>query len=152
MSRRRQQPEAEIPKCVFEHFKIRSAPDVFAFHPANGGYRRPIEAKIFQGIGVRSGVPDIVAVRGGQMYCLELKAKGGRLTPAQVAAHSLLISAGAMVAMADNIDAALRQLESWSLLRGDGDKSTPLKLSGNGLLRWNMAGRQVLLPLPTPGL
>jgi hypothetical protein len=115
---RRQQPEAQIQRAVFEHFKIRSATGVFAFHPANGGYRRPVEAKILKGQGVVSGVPDIVAVRSGQMYCLELKAKGGKLSDNQRAAHSLLVSAGAMVATVDNIDDALRQLESWKLLRG----------------------------------
>jgi hypothetical protein len=117
MSRRRQ-PEAALQKCVFDHLRIRPAPNTFAFHPANGGYRRPIEAKILKGQGVVAGVPDIVAIKDGRTYGLELKAPGGRLSPSQIAAHSLLISAGAMVAVADNIDAALRQLESWKLLRG----------------------------------
>jgi hypothetical protein len=30
----------------------RAAPDVFAFHPANGGYRRSIETAILKGLGV----------------------------------------------------------------------------------------------------
>jgi hypothetical protein len=94
MSRRRQQPEAQIQRAVFEHLRIRPAVGVFAFHVPNGGWRSPIEAAILKGLGVVAGVPDIVAVRGGQMYCLELKAEGGRSTPAQIAAHSLLASAG----------------------------------------------------------
>ena len=67
-------PEQQIQRAVFAHFCARSAPGVFAFHPANGGYRRPIEAKILQGLGVTSGVPDVIAVKDGRIYALELKA------------------------------------------------------------------------------
>jgi hypothetical protein len=115
---RRQQPEAARQRAVIEHLRIRPAPNVFAFHPANGGRRSPIEAKILKGLGVTAGVPDIIAIRDGRAFFLELKAPGGRLSPAQIAAHSLLASAGAQVATADNLDAALRQLEAWQLLRG----------------------------------
>jgi hypothetical protein len=118
MSRRRQQPEAAIQRAVFEHLRCRPAPNTFAWHTPNGGLRSKVEAAILKGLGVVAGVPDIVAVRGDQMYCLELKSAGGRLSPSQIAAHSLLASAGAQVAVADNIDAALRQLEQWQLLRG----------------------------------
>jgi hypothetical protein len=58
-------------------------------------------------LGVRSGTPDLIIIKAGRAYGLELKAPGGTLTPSQIAAHSLLISAGAMVATADKIDAAL---------------------------------------------
>jgi hypothetical protein len=37
---RRQQPEAQIQRAVFQHFRARGAPGVFAFHPANGGFSR----------------------------------------------------------------------------------------------------------------
>jgi hypothetical protein len=84
---RRRQPEAQIQRAVFEHFRIRSAPNTLAWHTPNGGWRSPIEAKILKGLGVRAGVPDIIAVRGGQMFCLELKSEHGRLSPAQIAAH-----------------------------------------------------------------
>jgi hypothetical protein len=33
---RRSCPEAQIPRAVFEHLRLRGAPRVFAFHPANG--------------------------------------------------------------------------------------------------------------------
>src|SRR5262245_23567538 len=48
----RQRPEAAIQRAVFQHLRMRSAPGVFAFHPANGGYRKPIEAAIMKGLGV----------------------------------------------------------------------------------------------------
>ena len=37
---------------------------MFAFHPANGGWRSRVEAAILKGMGVRAGVPDIIAIKG----------------------------------------------------------------------------------------
>ena len=81
-------PEQQIQRAVFEHLAIRAASTVFAFHPANGGWRSRVEAAILKGMGVKAGVPDIIAIKGGQCYALELKAPGGRLTPAQRDAHA----------------------------------------------------------------
>jgi hypothetical protein len=39
---RRARPENAIQRAVFEHLRVRGAPNVFAFHPANGGYRKPM--------------------------------------------------------------------------------------------------------------
>jgi hypothetical protein len=37
---RRRSPEATIQRAVFAHLRARGASGLFAFHPANGGYRR----------------------------------------------------------------------------------------------------------------
>jgi hypothetical protein len=116
--RRQQQPEAAIQRAVFQHIQLRGAHGVFAFHAANGGARRSIEAAILKGLGVVAGVPDIMVIKGGKAYGLELKAPGGQLSEAQRAAHEALRTAGAEVATVDNLDDALRQLEAWCLLRG----------------------------------
>lgn len=110
-------PEQSIQRAVFAHLKARPAKGVFAFHPANGGYRRPIEAKILKSCGVIPGVPDIIAVKGGHTYCLELKAGKGKPTDDQRMAMHALEQAGATVAVATGLDAALSQLEQWGLLR-----------------------------------
>jgi hypothetical protein len=117
-TRGRAAPEALIQRAVFEHLRARGAPGVFAFHPANGGYRRPIEAAIMKGLGVRPGVPDIIAVKNGRAYALELKAAGGRLSEAQERALIELRAAGAMATHAHGLDQALRILEGWGILRG----------------------------------
>ena len=36
-----------------------------------------------KGLGVRAGVPDVIAIKDGRTYALELKAEGGRLSEAQ---------------------------------------------------------------------
>ena len=58
---RRARPEGSIQRAVFEHLRVRGAPNVFACLRANGGYRRPVEASILKGLGVYAGVPDRVA-------------------------------------------------------------------------------------------
>jgi hypothetical protein len=115
---RRNRPEQAIQRAVFEHIAIRGARDCFAFHVPNGGWRSPVEAAIMRGLGVRAGIPDIIAIRAGCAYALELKPPGGRLSPARRDVHAALSAAGATVAVACGLDAALSQLEAWQVLRG----------------------------------
>jgi hypothetical protein len=91
----RSRPADIIQRAVFEHLRVRSAPGIFAFHPANGGWRSRIEAAILKGLGVRAGVPDVIAVKEGRTYALEIKRPGGRLTAPQNVAHAALRTAGA---------------------------------------------------------
>jgi len=110
--------EADIQRAVFQHLATRGARNVFFFHVPNGGARRPIEAKILKGQGVVPGVPDLVAIKNGTVYALELKAEGGRLSPAQRECHERLLAAGATVTTAIGLDHALGILEGWGILRG----------------------------------
>jgi VRR-NUC domain len=118
MSRFRNRPEDAIQRAVFEHLAVRGASDVFAFHPANGGWRSRTEAAILKGLGVRPGVPDIIAIKAGRTYAIELKAPSGRVTEAQRSAHAALRAAGAAVVVTHGLDAAIDQLERWELVSG----------------------------------
>ena len=71
--------------------------------------------KILQGLGVTSGVPDVIAVKDGRCYALELKAEGGKLTEAQEHVLIKLREAGAMATHAHGLDQANRA----SLRAGD---------------------------------
>jgi hypothetical protein len=93
-------------------------PIVYWFHPANCGARTAVEGAILKACGVRAGTPDLILIREGKIFALELKATGGRLSPAQHEAHDELRQAGAEVATAVGIDDAIVQLERWRLLRG----------------------------------
>jgi hypothetical protein len=117
-TRRRRQPEAAIQRALFQHIRTRGAPGVFAFHPANGGYRKPVEAAIMKDLGVVAGVPDIIAIKDGRVFAMELKAKGGRTTDKQLACIAALREAGAFTCIAEGLDRALACLEAWRLLRG----------------------------------
>jgi hypothetical protein len=114
----RRRPEAAIQRCVFQHLRARGAPGVFALHPANGGYRKPIEAAMLKGMGLVAGVPDVIAIHQGRVYALELKAEGGKATPKQQEAIAAMETAGAFTAIAEGLDRALACLEAWGLLRG----------------------------------
>jgi hypothetical protein len=116
--RRRQRPEAQIQRAVFQHLRARGAPGMFAFHPANGGYRKPIEAAIFKGLGVVPGVPDVFAVHDGRCFAMELKAEGRDATAKQLACIEALREAGAFTAITEGLDRALACLEAWGLLVG----------------------------------
>jgi hypothetical protein len=118
MRRRRQQPEHRIQRAIADHLRARAHRDVYWFHPANGGGRSVIEGAILKACGVRAGTPDLICIRGGKTFGLELKAEGGRLSDSQKLAHEEMRAAGAEVAVATGIDQALATLEGWGMLRG----------------------------------
>ena len=115
--------EAAIQRAVFQHLTLRRVAGVFAFHPPNGGWRSRVEAAILKGLGVCPGVPDVIAIKDGHAYGLELKSPAGRLSPAQRDVLAALRAAGATVSVAYGLDAALVQLEAWELLRGGGPRN-----------------------------
>jgi hypothetical protein len=110
--------EAAIQRAVFQHFAWRSAPGVFVFHVPNGGARRRVEAAILKGLGTVPGVPDVIAVKAGRVFGLELKTERGRLSAAQRATHEAMRAAGAVVGVAAGLDEALAWLEGQGLLLG----------------------------------
>lgn len=118
-------PEQEIHKAVVAHLNWRSMPGVFFFHPANGGRRSKIEGAIFKGLGVKSGVPDLIIFYKAQIFGLELKASLGRLSPSQRLCMNAMEVAGARVSIASSLDEALVTLECWGVLRRDSTHRVP---------------------------
>jgi hypothetical protein len=116
--KRRQHREGQIQRAVADHLRLRAEPNVFWFACENGGYRTAIEAAILKSCGIKRGVPDMICIKNGRTYGLELKAANGRVSPAQAQAHEEMKAAGAEVAVATGIDEAIKQLEVWQLLRG----------------------------------
>lgn len=115
--------EDAIQRAVFQHFKARRAPGVFAFHPKNGGiHQRGRRSGINAGLGVVSGVPDVIALKpdetGCQVFALELKAPGGTASPDQEQTLEAMQCAGATTGIAVGLDAAIRWLETHGLLVG----------------------------------
>lgn len=88
---------------------------LFAFHPANGGYRTPVEAAILKSMGVRAGVPDIIIhFKGGKSIFIELKSGKGRLSDHQKTVHEILKGFGYRVEVisADTPMDAVKQLDA----------------------------------------
>lgn len=98
-------------------------------HVPNGGYRRPVEAAIFRGLGVQPGVPDLLIFDPPPLadgYCgtaIELKRRqGGRLTPRQREWLEALRRRRWYTAVCRGADEAIRTLERLGyhrLRRGD---------------------------------
>ena len=110
--------EQQIQRAIVQHLRQRSAPGVVFIHVPNGGKRKPIEAAIFKGLGVRRGASDLLLWHAGRSYALELKAEGGRLSDNQKLVIDRLRVCGATCAVAFGLTAALHQLEEWQLLLG----------------------------------
>lgn len=121
-----ERPEQAIQKAVIAHLRQRGVPGVVFWHTANGMYAGgkrsrkgvAIQGSIMKGLGVRAGVSDVIAVHGGKIFALELKAPGGRATEAQLEFLSDMEKAGAFTACVEGLDRALATLEAWQLLRG----------------------------------
>jgi hypothetical protein len=80
--------------------------------PANGGYRRPVEAARLKGLGMRPGVPDVVAIHRGQSNsCV----RAARATDAQRQAIEDLRAAGGHAKICHDLNHALAALEGWGL-------------------------------------
>ncbi|HEX9073249.1 MAG TPA: VRR-NUC domain-containing protein [Pseudolabrys sp.] len=118
MKRRRARSEDSIQRAVVQHLQLRGSPGLVFVHVPNGGKRRPIEAAILQGLGVRAGASDLLLWHAGKSFALELKAPGGRASDAQLQFITDIERAGAAACIAIGLDAALRWLEQHGLLRG----------------------------------
>jgi hypothetical protein len=117
-TRARRSPEQGIHRAVIQHLQTRGVPNLVFVHVPNGGKRSPIEAAIFQGLGVRAGVSDLLLWHDGKSFALELKAEGGRATEAQLRFISDMDRVGTYTCIAEGLDRALKVLEAWGLLRG----------------------------------
>ena len=97
------------------HWIRATCPGVVVFHVPNGGRRSRAEAAIFKGLGVLAGVPDLIILWPGRCAGLELKAPGGRPTPAQLAIGEQMQSLGHLWGWADSVDDAIGLLKSWGV-------------------------------------
>lgn len=79
----------------------------------NGGLGRMVR---FKRMGLLPGVADIIIVRDGRVYFLELKSPKGRQSDSQLQFESDAIRAGAKYAIAHNIDEAIDSLRIWGII------------------------------------
>lgn len=109
--------ETEIHKAVVSNLVQRGEHNIFWFHPANGGKRSWSEGKSFKAMGVVAGVPDLIILKGGEVFALELKSSAGRVQPSQRLCHAAMQEAGAKTAIAKGLDEALFTLECWGIIK-----------------------------------
>jgi hypothetical protein len=112
--------EQQFQIALVEHLRWRAPRDMWWCHYPSGGRRNAVEAAILKSMGTKPGVPDLLLVKDGKFFALELKVLGGRLSRAQVECHEDLRRAGAMVDVATGIDESLKILTEWGALPGGG--------------------------------
>lgn len=113
--------ENAIQRAVFDHIRTRGVAGLVAFHPKNGGiHQRGRRRGINAGLGVVSGVSDVILLHAGTFYALELKRIDQKVKQGSDQEQFLqrVESAGGAGAWAAGLDSALRQLEQWGLLKG----------------------------------
>lgn len=110
-------PEQEIHKAVVAHLNVRAEPKVFFFHCPNEGKRGFVNAAALKAMGMTAGIPDLLFLKEGKLYALELKAPGGVLRPSQRLCLTRMENCGAETAVAHSLDEAIYTLEFWGLIK-----------------------------------
>lgn len=115
--KRRLSPEASLQMTVCEHLRLRGCDGLLYFHPCNEGKRSAAEGARLLKMGMLPGIADLViSIPGQPLSFLELKAKGEKQTPEQIAFGTWAIETGRRYAIANNIDAALAVLVEWGAM------------------------------------
>lgn len=115
--KRKDDPEARLQKVIIQHLELAAAPGVLWLHIPNQGKRSVAMGAELKRMGLRPGASDLLFVKDGQVYFLEVKAKDGRLSDEQKQFAVDACDAGATVGWCYSIDDALRTLRSWGILR-----------------------------------
>src|SRR5215471_11786734 len=102
----RNREEERLHAALAMHLRKR-APDLLWWHCPNGGARNIIEATKFKRLGVLAGVPDILAIHNGEIFGLELKARGRRPTEVQDEFADKFKAAGGHYFWTDDLDVSL---------------------------------------------
>jgi hypothetical protein len=109
--------EHSIHRAVVDLLGRAARPGVAWTHMPAGEARGPGLGGKLKGMGTKAGWPDLILIRDGGVYGLEIKRPAGRLSPAQEAAHAELRRAGMVLAVAYGLDEAIATLKDWSMLR-----------------------------------
>lgn len=121
---RRLGPEASLQMAVCEHLRLRGAPGLLYFHPCNEGKRSEAAGLMLKRMGMLPGVADLVILLPGKpVLFLELKARGEKQSPEQIAFEIACGHVGAEYAIGDNIDAILNYLTNYGALTRRGQRA-----------------------------
>lgn len=107
-------PEQALQHATGQLLDLVLPKDALWLHYPAGGYRRPVEAKIFRSIGVKPGIPDLLVLHRGRCFGIELKVGRRGLTPVQRRMHQRLEQCGVPCAVAsspEQVEQFLRDLD-----------------------------------------
>lgn len=113
--------EGPVHRSILAYLRLRF-PKALIHHSANeiGLQGQDVARQIAKAKhnGMVPGFPDLMMITGaGPAIFFEVKAPGGRLTPAQQDVHDHLRELGQLVAVVRSIDEIQAQLEQWNIGR-----------------------------------
>jgi hypothetical protein len=114
---RRQAPEARLQKTIIQHLKLCGVEGLLWFHPANESKRSVVTGANLKALGMLPGVADLVIIKDGRAFFMEVKAEKGRLSDAQKEFAAAAVKAGAEWAVVHSIAEAITILRDWQVIR-----------------------------------
>lgn len=87
------------------------------WHTKNAEKMRPHQAKFWEQMGRKAGVPDVIIVQDGKWYLIELKAQSGSLTPKQKLMHTKLKNHQILVAVCRSVQEVINYLTKHGVLK-----------------------------------
>lgn len=109
--------EEGIQRAVVELLERAHTHNVEWTHIPNGERRPPGVGGKLKAMGVTAGWPDLLLMREGIAYGLELKTRTGKLSPVQTIMVGRLREAGMRLQVAYGLDDAIEKLRIWGLIR-----------------------------------
>ena len=113
---KRDNPEARLQRAVVQHLTLAGSPGMLFFKIANEGKRSAANGLEMKRQGLRPGAADLCICHKGRTFFLELKAKGEKPEPVQVAFGADAVAAGCDYQWADNINQAITILHGWGVI------------------------------------
>ena len=120
--------EVQLQISVVQHLRWRCREGVTYLHVPNGELRDKRTAAKLKAMGVLPGVADLILIWGElistpylevtpRLLFLELKVRGGKLSPEQSEFRDVMRKCGAAFEIADNIDDAIAILDRYGILK-----------------------------------
>lgn len=110
--------EHQIHVAIADQVRRRGAHGLVWWHTPNQGTHNVAFRSKLKKLGARAGVGDLVFLLRGRFFSLEIKTVKGRPTVDQMQFASDVNAAGGCSCVCHGLDAALRVLETWKILRG----------------------------------
>jgi hypothetical protein len=109
--------EEAIHRAVVDLLERAAKAGVVWTHFPAGEHRSKAVGGKLRGLGTKPGWPDLIFLRAGQFYGLEMKATRGRPSRAQMETLAAIGAAGGDVAITYGLDEAIAKLREWELVR-----------------------------------
>jgi len=114
---KRSYPEHELQVRLVKDLRRLVMPGILWFSVPNGDVRTVQAGARLKAEGLRAGIPDLIFIRFGRVYGLELKALKGKQSPSQAIIEMEWLNAGGIYELATGYTEAINVLTKWEMIR-----------------------------------